>query len=192
MTLDQENLIIDLYKQGYSYRELWEITKIPGGTISSFLSRKHKNLIILRELTRNRDRGIFIQKFCKEHDVPEYQARGVYDTMLERFCNKRQNTRSMGKEFNVSFADMVIPYLCPILGIKINYFSENSKADDHPSFDRVDNTKGYVAGNVEIVSWRGNRLKNDGTLTEHRKIVEYLETRTAGPREATRSEPIGI
>jgi hypothetical protein len=32
-----------------------------------------------------------------------------------------------------------------------------------------------VKGNVEVMSWRANRIKNNGTPEEHRKIANYLE-----------------
>jgi hypothetical protein len=34
---------------------------------------------------------------------------------------------------------------------------------------------GYVKGNVQIVSRRGNRIKSDGSLEDHIKVVEYLK-----------------
>jgi hypothetical protein len=47
-------------------------------------------------------------------------------------------------------------------------------SDNSPSLNRIDNDKGYVKGNVEILSNRANRLINDGTLEEFRKIVAYI------------------
>jgi hypothetical protein len=41
--------------------------------------------------------------------------------------------------------------------------------------DRVDNTKGYVKGNVIVVSRRANVLKKDATLNELRQLADYYE-----------------
>ena len=35
-----------------------------------------------------------------------------------------------------------------------------------PSLDRRDTSLGYVKGNVEIISRKANRMKNDGTLDD--------------------------
>jgi hypothetical protein len=33
---------------------------------------------------------------------------------------------------------------------------------------------GYVRGNVEVISWRANSLKRDGTLDEMEKLVMWM------------------
>ncbi len=79
-----------------------------------------------------------------------------------------------GLEFTITYDDFTIPEFCPVLGIPISY-SIPGKHDGSPSMDRVDNTKGYVPGNVRIISWRANRIKNDGTSEEHLAIARYIK-----------------
>jgi hypothetical protein len=43
------------------------------------------------------------------------------------------------------------------------------------SIDRTDSAKGYVPGNVAIMSAKANRLKSDSTAEDMRKVLEYLE-----------------
>lgn len=43
--------------------------------------------------------------------------------------------------------------------------------------DRVIPELGYVKGNVEIISYRANRLKNDATYHELRAISLWLEAK---------------
>jgi hypothetical protein len=48
----------------------------------------------------------------------------------------------------------------------------------HPqaaSVDRIDNARGYVAGNVCIISQRANLLKKDATVDEVRSLLRYME-----------------
>lgn len=91
-----------------------------------------------------------------------------------RFQRKRQNNRTQSKyEWNLEFVDIDWPTHCPALGIELDYFAE-IRADNSPSFDRIDNSKGYLKGNVQIISWRANRIKNDGTKEEHLKIADWM------------------
>jgi len=48
-----------------------------------------------------------------------------------------------------------------------------------PSLDRWDSTKGYVPGNVFVISYRANTLKNNATYEEIVKVAQYLRKRPA-------------
>lgn len=68
------------------------------------------------------------------------------------------------------------PTHCPCCNCELSYaYSGKSGAiENGPSFDRVDCTKGYIAGNVEIICWRCNAIKRDATFEELVRIVEYM------------------
>lgn len=91
------------------------------------------------------------------------------------FTRKKQNAKATGWEWTVGMVDMDWPSHCPIFGMELDWFAE-SRQENSPSFDRIDSNKGYVQGNVQVISWRANRIKNDGTADEHRKIAEYLDS----------------
>jgi hypothetical protein len=91
----------------------------------------------------------------------------------KKFINKRGLNKK--SEWGIAFGDIKWNTHCPILGMELDYFAE-TRQENSPSFDRVDNSKGYVVGNVQIISWRANRIKNDGTAEEHEKIAKYLKS----------------
>jgi len=74
-----------------------------------------------------------------------------------------------------------IPDVCPMLGIVLNYDGNGgvgyTRSDDSPSIDRIDNSDDYHPGNIQIISWRANRIKNDSTLEELEKIYLYMKKR---------------
>lgn len=76
--------------------------------------------------------------------------------------------------FNLSIEDIVFPDKCPVLGIDLK-IKEGRRTDNTPSLDRLVPSKGYVKGNVRIISWRANRLKSDASLSELKQLVAYLE-----------------
>ena len=77
---------------------------------------------------------------------------------------------------------MDIPDVCPILGIPLNYFgggeSTWSHKDDSPSIDQLVAGKGYTKDNINIMSWRANRIKNDGTHEELQAIANWVKNKT--------------
>jgi len=96
----------------------------------------------------------------------------LYKMQRRKYSLKKHNSK--GWEWDILFSEIKWVSHCPILGIELDYFLEY-RAENSPSFDRIDPSKGYVTGNVQIVSWRANRIKNDGSPEEHRKIAEYLD-----------------
>jgi len=85
----------------------------------------------------------------------------------------RSRARKRNIECTLSISDIPdIPEVCPILGLPLFVYA-GVKNDQSVSIDRIDNTKGYVPGNVQIISWRANRLKNDGRPGELIKIGLY-------------------
>lgn len=68
--------------------------------------------------------------------------------------------------------DIVIPKRCPVFGIPL-FFTEGRRTDNTPSLDRLDNSKGYVPGNVAVVSWRANNRKGDLTLREIARLYNF-------------------
>jgi len=95
----------------------------------------------------------------------------------------KHNAKLRGLEFNISREDLFLPKYCPILGIKLNY-SASKVSDNSPSIDRIDNSKGYIKGNVIVVSRLANAMKNSATFEQLKlfstnilKIISYYENK---------------
>ncbi len=85
----------------------------------------------------------------------------------------RQRSRVRGTEFSITVADLKMPELCPLLGVKLDSYSDN--IDVHPSIDRINPKLGYVPGNVWIISHRANRIKSNATADEILRIGHALK-----------------
>jgi hypothetical protein len=84
-----------------------------------------------------------------------------------------QRAQYQGIPFDIEKSDIVIPDECPILHIKL---SQTGNRDNRPSVDRIVPEKGYVKGNIQVISMRANRIKSDATLEELERIVENLRS----------------
>lgn len=68
-----------------------------------------------------------------------------------------------------------LPLSCPVFGTPLNWMSEGKgTSHDHPTIDRMVPELGYVNGNVQIISNRANRLKNNASLGEIEAIFRYM------------------
>ena len=83
----------------------------------------------------------------------------------------KANAKKRELEFNLTKEDIVIPEYCPILKVKLSKKKGNIKYS--PSIDRINNSKGYIKGNVMIISTRANLMKNDASLEELKAFAQY-------------------
>jgi hypothetical protein len=77
--------------------------------------------------------------------------------------------------FNLTLEDIEVPETCPLLGIPIEIQPKKGYHPNSPSLDKIIPEKGYIKGNVWVISNRANTLKNDATLQELKTLVENLE-----------------
>lgn len=87
----------------------------------------------------------------------------------------KQRCKKNGREFNIKVSDIAIPDKCPILGIDINMNSGKSGAyKSSPSLDRIDNSKGYLPDNIQVISQAANAMKRDASWEELKLFAEWV------------------
>lgn len=87
----------------------------------------------------------------------------------------KQRCKETGREFNLLVSDIVIPDVCPILGISLNMNSGKSGAyRNSPSLDRIDNSKGYTKDNIQVVSQLANAMKCHASNEELHKFAQWV------------------
>jgi hypothetical protein len=73
------------------------------------------------------------------------------------------NAKERNYDFNLTIEDINIPERCPYLDVLIETDLSKNNSDNYYSIDRIDSTKGYVKGNVQIISRLANTMKNKAT-----------------------------
>ena len=116
---------------------------------------------------------------CKDCQSQRYQDT-AYTRKLLYAARRRATTRQI--EFDLTEEDIVIPEYCPILGLKLQPVRGVTGRDSSPSLDRIDNSKGYVKGNVAVISFRANTLKNNATADELRAIANFMDEAMTEPK----------
>jgi hypothetical protein len=75
----------------------------------------------------------------------------------------KSRARLGGLQFDIDINDINIPQFCPVLGIEI---STDGLKNTSPSLDKIIPELGYTKGNVRVISWRANWIKNNMTDNE--------------------------
>lgn len=86
----------------------------------------------------------------------------------------KQRAKVKGLEFNIDISDIELPEVCPLLGIPLASSDLRKAQDNSYSIDRIDSSKGYIKGNVWVISRRANIIKNDATFEELELLVNNL------------------
>lgn len=105
------------------------------------------------EINNGQDKNYFRKLRLKVS--PEYKAEIAaqkkasrernFEAEILRQCRGRAERK--GLEFNLELSDIVIPDKCPILEVPFQFGTKGDYSYT-PSIDRIDNTKGYVKGNI--------------------------------------------
>jgi hypothetical protein len=158
-------------------------TKCPGGHLCARRAADGKCHYCVRERAAVRTAALREKIRLGEHTVTrrdqnKFHGKSVsLEAWIYRSAKARANKR--GIEFSITIEDIIIPERCPVFGIKIDKtwggVEENNQARfSKPSLDRIDSSKGYIKGNVVILSYRANIVKQNGSAIQHRMIAEYI------------------
>ena len=97
----------------------------------------------------------------------------ILDPRYYMLKGARARALEHGWEFDITLEDIVIPATCPVLGIILEP-CEGKARDCSPSVDRIESAYGYIRGNVRVISYRANLLKNNATIEELSLVLADL------------------
>lgn len=89
------------------------------------------------------------------------------ENWAKRMINKTaQRANDAGLDFDIEVDDLIFPRFCPYLNTELTYVLGQGQLPTNASIDRVDSTKGYVKGNVQIISRLANTMKSNATIDQ--------------------------
>lgn len=96
-----------------------------------------------------------------------------------KYSQKRKNAEERGLDFDLTLPQFVQIFnrrKCPYTGEALTYFKRGETAlPTQASIDRIDNSKGYVKGNVVLCTEKVNGVKGTLSLKELEKMVTYMK-----------------
>jgi len=115
--------------------------------------------------------------YLKESVGDRFRTHGKTDTReFDLWAAAKERADKTGIPFDIELDDIQIPEVCPVLGIPIDMrLGRGRRQPDSPSLDKFVPDKGYTKGNIQVISWRANWLKNNGTVEEWVRIAQWCE-----------------
>lgn len=126
---------------------------------------------------------------CRERLNELNRNWGIKDieTRKRNIVNRvKAQAKMKGILFDISVRDVEWNEYCPILDIPLNYFTKGGRQQNSVSLDRVNPDLGYVNGNVSVISLRANSIKSNLSLTQAKRLVDYIEKRLRRKDDSTK------
>ena len=130
----------------------------------------------LRQQKRRVEKKKEIQEYGKQYrikhtDDMDFRLQGLLNASRARAKEKnREHTLTKQDLFDLFPKDG----RCPIFGFNLEWNGKGFR-ETSPSIDRIDSTKGYTKDNVQIISWKANRIKGYASIEELEILLAYLK-----------------
>jgi hypothetical protein len=108
---------------------------------------------------------------------PQCNSERVKNTSIEKkmLSRAKNRSRSRNHEFSIDIDDIFIPEKCPILNIDLKCGSGRPGGNiNSPSLDRIDNSKGYIKGNVIVISHLANSMKSYASVEQLKQFAKWV------------------
>ena len=91
----------------------------------------------------------------------------------------KQRAKQKKLRFTIAPSDIVIPRRCPVLGVIMTQGKNKRPLPTSPTLDRIVPSKGYIPGNVIVISSLANRVKSTANWTQILAVGYWLKRLTS-------------
>lgn len=173
ITSDELLVMQALRRKGFTYRQIAKETGRTYNGVRTALDpaakeKSRQATAVRRAAAKAADLDAFYKKERKQ--AREFHKR---NPVLKMLYSAKETAKRKGLPFNLTPEDIAIPDTCPVLGLELER-SSGYREENSPSLDRLIPSLGYIKGNVSVISWRANKLKQEGSAAEHFKIAQWM------------------
>tara|TARA_R100000084_G_C4524038_1_gene88126 strand:- start:49 stop:492 length:444 start_codon:yes stop_codon:yes gene_type:complete len=135
-----------------------------------------KDLARFKRYRENNREKVALFKKKYYDDVLSSTIRGLC-MRIRKDCRNRAVKRKL--DFNITTEYLLklleeCNYTCPVFKNKFIIDSKEKDRNFKASLDRIDNSKGYIEGNVMWISWKANTMKSNATKKELKMFAEWV------------------
>lgn len=93
-------------------------------------------------------------------------------------AKKRALSKGVPFDIDNDYIRSIVPECCPVFGMPLEWSVQRSDSigalPNSPSLDRIVPERGYVKGNVWIISHKANSIKNDASHEELKLVTKAV------------------
>lgn len=89
-------------------------------------------------------------------------------------AKKRAVKKNLPHNITIAYIVSIMTDTCPIYGTEFKWMGNGGILPTSPSLDRIDPAKGYVEGNVVIISSKANNIKSAYKSADLYKVADWL------------------
>jgi hypothetical protein len=141
---------------------------------------KCKQVLPVEMFHKNKSRSDSLSSQCKQcrnQYVIDNPVLTQTNTMVKD-ARRRAKTKGLSFDIDHDYIRSIVPSHCPIFGMPLEWSALRGgrpvPLPNSPSLDRIDPTRGYVQGNVWIISNRANQIKNDASHEELKLVAKAV------------------
>ena len=116
-------------------------------------------------------------KQCNRQYNMENPITGQTNNMIKN-ARKRAKDKKVPFDIDHDYIRSIVPSHCPVFGTPLEWSLQRAAQSialgNSPSLDRIVPERGYVKGNVWIISHRANTIKNDASHEELKLVTKAV------------------
>lgn len=117
-------------------------------------------------------------RMTEDERYAERRRQYVGNVVSYMATNARSRAKERGLPCDITWRDIVIPAVCPVLGIPL-VVSVGQVTEGSPTLDRIIPELGYVKGNIIVVSELANRIKTNATPEQIMRVGQFYQAALA-------------
>lgn len=131
-------------------------------------------------INQGKDRNYFrklqaeVDKDFKEYLIKQKRENSRKNHISTMLNNAKKRALKKGLEFSLTKEDIIIPDVCPILGVPFEIGTKENY-DYTPTIDRINNNLGYTSNNIQIISNKANTMKNSASFEMLHTFADYIK-----------------
>ena len=152
--------------------------------------KRQKETVACRKICKVCQKKMAIDRYWKNPEAARKIKRDDRKKNPVRYMliSARQRARRTNVPFSITESDITIPENCPCFGIPLVQ-NKGKTCPGSATLDQIVAGKGYVSGNIQVISLKANTMKSNATRTELELFSKWI-TSTRSAEEEDNDEPV--